>query len=775
MVTVEERATNAIKTLSSFQGFTDLCLPNMAAGIKGLASDTLLDSGLYLIQRGICGRPVFEQGRIVLTEKQIDQLEEFNTGSRQTSPEYPNLYVVMYDLVHSKHTVSAEGMQALTEALRALHGVKSDHRLLHFHIFEKVRAHLRVMYPADETLCTDIALYIAWHVSEKYIKEAVKMDWMGAMSHEPRIDNLRAMHAYMESYGPTRRIRPLEFGVLLGASASTKNIAWIGSSMRLNIPGVSSPSGESANEVGLTKIKRDSKARYTYQTSQTSVSPTQPSQTSVSPTQTSQTSVSPTQTSNQTPASVSIQIPKTVHWDRVRKLYATPEALMPRRLSLESEVSNQTPATVRAPLVPTEVPFWPDLPDIVVHKLQWMEHNSIDHRLLEKPTMIVTLDTVMSAFEHDIAPEVIGKIVMNKYFETQWRLPMNTKMLTSAHLQLIARTDAANLDGNIQTEASYPGVDIHLMRLLRCIAKGSVVVSKVNTLANSGNAVEYNAEVVIIDQAGYKWQHNRFDSGGVFFYANQELPWEEELHLKAWRETCYEAFFDKMLPEKPSKPISISWNNVRGEMCEDQLVDGFKIEFLQALCCANLAPTHVASNYQHVYFRFLKAGFESSENTLETESKAAIAVLRMQGILAGLRVALHEKENGSSDYTTHLRFLELPSSEKDNPLALLQIQDCCHQLGIIFVGAGKPVDALAKIDYHATILAVTNCSNTHAAIGNEGSESTVNGRIRLNTDCKHMIIGARMGPDVVRPEHVTEIDIQTGFLQQTYSDEVFRV
>lgn len=389
---------------------------------------------------------------------------------------------------------------------------------------------------------------------------------------------------------------------------------------------------------------------------------------------------------------------------------------------------NPTPV---APTPPAPTPP-PSNPDIVVHKVAaWTAGEVPSAAVTTTPIAIFTPDAVTTAFYGVLGPILHGKTVYNAYTDTVTRI--DSTALTPSHLQVLARNEVANVTGIIDDAQFYPGLpDINrflAVRILRCLVKCSIVASIVECHHYGGYGAPQHAragQIILIDQSGFQWQRDHFNTGGIFFY-----PTTSPADFDEWRQTCYRAFFEQDPPSSPSTPMEVTWLGLTGRMCEEQLKRGFRLEFVQAFECANQmarAADRVA------YFRFLKAGLGFFCENLDMTTKARLPSLRLQGIAQALEAMDHGAEN-------RVRILELPFSNGDAG-AMTRIEGACALLGIDFRG-GRIVDALAPIEDDA-ILAVTNCADPHAAIGNEGGYSSVDAAIATNTHSEHMVVAARM-------------------------------
>ena len=338
----------------------------------------------------------------------------------------------------------------------------------------------------------------------------------------------------------------------------------------------------------------------------------------------------------------------------------------------------------------------------------------------------------MKAFREHVGPHIHNKKVYNAYHGTTTTIDKNN--LTPSHLQMLARNEEFNVTGAINAEKFYPGIDpsarLLIVRILRALVKCSVVSSVVDCHHFGGYPRDTdirprNGQIILIDQSGFQWQNDECNTGGLFFY-----PFQSNERFEEWRKICYKAFFGGAAPSRPaSYDTSVYWSGKQGYLCEEQLKKGFMLEFTQALHCAN---EMAASHGKPAYFRFLKAGLGFFSSNLRPHNM--LPLLRLQGILMALE---------AMPQSSYVKYLELPLSNDGGPELMKRIYNACQTLNITFMGS-PIVDALAPVENENVILAVTNCADPHAAIGNEGGYSSVDAAIASNTQSQHMVIGARI-------------------------------
>ena len=371
----------------------------------------------------------------------------------------------------------------------------------------------------------------------------------------------------------------------------------------------------------------------------------------------------------------------------------------------------------------------------------------------EKEITIFTPKGVLLAFRQNLTENLSNKIVYNAYRDQTSKIECSpNKPLQPFHLQALARNEEMNTTGEIVDSKHYPGLNEDhnmryiLARILRCLVKFSIVASVVKCHHYGGyNGHPHKSRegnIILIDQPGFQWQDDFFNTGGLFFYPSvvrkstiSENYWE----WNEWIKICFTIIFGYYRPHEPFRKIEVTWSGVPGSMCTDQIKKGFSLEFAQAFECANYMAKKIEKK---AYFRFLKAGLGFFSAKLDPTTRTRLHPLRLEGIAEALE-SIYEKRKENPEIAKNVGSLELPYSGGDDEETMNRINKTCQKLGISFEG-GPVVDALEPIKDNTMILAVTNCGDPHTAIGNKGNFWSVDAAIATNTHSKHMVVAAHM-------------------------------
>ena len=335
------------------------------------------------------------------------------------------------------------------------------------------------------------------------------------------------------------------------------------------------------------------------------------------------------------------------------------------------------------------------------------------------PVTIFTVPSAMQAFHiefDNLATE--GMKVLNEYSGNRYSLP---ETLDSSDLQKLVRNEKGNTDGVIKFDL-FGGLNCHLVRRLRFIVKGSIVVSKVKVKYTTPPG---EGSVILIDQCGFQWAGDRYSSGGLFFFRNDP---ETDRHDE-WKRSCYQAYFGEDPPDDCGQPDRIDyplWGE-GGYLSKQGIRKGYKTEFLHAMRCAN-------EQGNKVYFRFLRPTIDYLfSNTRNHTDPFLFYKLRLEGIADGM-------ESVRQGYFPNINRLHLPRSSRDCAESFNRILKQCEKLRIAFVNDDMEHVKLDWVD-ESEVLVVTNSSSPHTAIGNIQEMDTTR-HIRSSANTGHMIIAA---------------------------------
>ena len=242
----------------------------------------------------------------------------------------------------------------------------------------------------------------------------------------------------------------------------------------------------------------------------------------------------------------------------------------------------------------------------------------------------------------------------------------------------------------------------------------------------------------LVDQSGFQWQGDKRNTGCIFFYPDNET----DESYKKFQKDMYRVTFQEDRPDQPSKnKIAVTWNGDRGVIDLDLLRKGFKEEFKQAFISANHAFSQDKSDHRYC-LRFNKAGLGFfAEGVINDEGgnkkikQDKFYEARLKGIADALGEIHQSAQNGQGDFVKSLKFdaLELPYSADTHILGynetLEKIKSNARNIGITEVFIGNKDALEVKEGYK---VALTNCADPHAMVGNEGYYGSVDAMIATN-------------------------------------------
>lgn len=398
------------------------------------------------------------------------------------------------------------------------------------------------------------------------------------------------------------------------------------------------------------------------------------------------------------------------------------------------------------------------VPDVII------EHLNFSSTTNALPVDIFSEKSSVDCFIDNIIDGCEELLVEERNKNTQIVLTEKTiKKHPSIYLQLFARNESFNVDGAVRDTEVYPGIleSFMMSRLIRLLAKGSVTTCMARahrygreTHARS-NEITPPMPVLLIDQIGFQWQSDMYNSGGIFLRLEHETPKDDK-----WKSIAFKCLMGTQRPSYHMMPFVVKWNvmihdmeyTVTGTMCEVELRVAFMKEFGLAFIAANeSAKKHKVD----LHLRYLKCGMGKSSSGLDNRTRAFIRVLRSEGIsryLSNIQPGLFE----------HIKCLEIPYGEDDtlllnysdlkerNERAYAGIREACNNLSIKYA-SGRNMDALHPIAQQDRkdniVLAVTTCSNSHTPFGQSSDsvrvDNTVSSYIASCTNASGMLLGRR--------------------------------
>lgn len=340
--------------------------------------------------------------------------------------------------------------------------------------------------------------------------------------------------------------------------------------------------------------------------------------------------------------------------------------------------------------------------------------------------------------------EILGAEYHNPYTNKTENFPSNHLKFNSKHLQILARNESVNTTGsyNFNLYGGLLGDDkiCRIRHLQKLVVNQSEVKAEyfggfprgepINQIQGGGN------NFFLVDQSGFQWQRDKRNTGCIFFYPENAT----DQSYNKFQKDMYRVTFQEDRPDKPSEnKLAVTWNGDRGVIDLDLLRKGFKEEFKQAFISANHAFSQDKSDDKHC-LRFNKAGLGFfAEGVINGSDKSIkqdkFCQARLEGIAEALDEISQSVKNGQSSFSKSPKFdaLELPfSADQHIPgynLLAKSIKDNAQKIGIGEVFIGKRDALEVKSGYK---VALTNCADPHAMVGNEGEYGSVDAMIATN-------------------------------------------
>ncbi len=383
--------------------------------------------------------------------------------------------------------------------------------------------------------------------------------------------------------------------------------------------------------------------------------------------------------------------------------------------------------------------------------------------------------SILSAFQQLMAQtQLPGTSFVNPYTGLTEIFPNSPAQFTARHLQILARNEAVNGNGEMKVELYGEYLTAEQVATLRCLVK-STVVSGLTQVSKSGGYPPGNPivekippqKMLIIDQSGLQWQGDLHNTGGMFFYPEQPL----DSQYTAWQNAMYKTMYGQDRPATSSENFAdVIWQGKKGKLDLNQVAMAIECEFMQALdAAASQGEVELAHN-EKINFRYLKAGmgFFADGLTLNGapgKDNPALCLARLNGIDNVLRRLAVMAPADRQNALRKIGRLELPFS--DQPLTpeiqqkLQSIKQLCGKIGLEWGGAGK-IDVLAD-NPSGYVTAATNTADPHAMIGNEGHYGSVDAAVVMNAGVNHLNAGYNTSM-VPRPllEVRTFLELSTG-------------
>jgi len=338
----------------------------------------------------------------------------------------------------------------------------------------------------------------------------------------------------------------------------------------------------------------------------------------------------------------------------------------------------------------------------------------------------------------------LGAKYHNPYTNKTENFPSNPSEFNSKHLQILARNESVNTTGSYKFNLYDGLLDDDKICRIRHLQKLVVNQSEVKAEYFGGfprgapiNQIQGGGKnFFLVDQSGFQWQGDKRNTGCIFFYPENTT----DQSYNKFQKDMYRVTFQEDRPDKPSdNKIAVTWNGDRGVIDLDLLKKGFKEEFKQAFISANHAFSQDKSGDKHC-LRFNKAGLGFfAEGVINGSDKSIkqdkFCQARLEGIAEALNEISQSVQNGQGSFSISPKFdaLELPFSADQRilgyDLLAKSIKDNAQKIGIVEVFIGNKDALEVKSGYK---VALTNCADPHAMVGNEGEYGSVDAMIATN-------------------------------------------
>lgn len=382
---------------------------------------------------------------------------------------------------------------------------------------------------------------------------------------------------------------------------------------------------------------------------------------------------------------------------------------------------------------------------------------------------------ILKAFQEIIVQSKIpGTSFSNPYTGVTETFPKEAKDFTARHLQILARNECLNGDGQMNVGLYNGLLTEDQIASIRCLVKATTVTGKVEVMRSGGypggNPIiekTPSQNMIVIDQAGFQWQNDHRNTGGLFFYPNKK-----EANYAVWQEQMYKAMYGTDRPKEPSQNVlEVQWGEKKGKLDLDGVALGIQCEFMQALESAAAQGQMELGKREKINFRYLKAGMGFFADGLFSEGRSgsdhpSILLARLQGIGAALNTIKSMPDEQRKQFLGKVGRLELPFSQSNDEkitAQLMKIKSLAEDIGLEWGGAGI-IDALHD-NPPGYITAVTNTGDPHAMPGNEGRYASVDAAISTNARINNLNVAFNKKAQL-RPSQDPQ-NLLTGNLQAT--------
>lgn len=373
----------------------------------------------------------------------------------------------------------------------------------------------------------------------------------------------------------------------------------------------------------------------------------------------------------------------------------------------------------------------------VVHAVNLTESKSEPNKVF-----VNCAATVLKVFQHMMqSSPILGATFYNPYTNKVELFPSEADALTPRDLQLLARNEAVNVDGVMNTGLYKGLLTADQVATIRCLVKSTVVSGMVYATHTGGyrhprHKFETPTANILLDQAGLQWQGDFRNSGGIFFYPDDTSDDLLPHNYQHWQNDMFKAMYGGDRPAQcSSASLDVKWMGVAGKLDLNGVRHAIAVEFSQALEAAVEQGKVDLLQSDKINFRFCRAGmgFFSSGLTCDVHP---LRVARLEGIELALKSILSLPEEQRQAKLGQIGRIVLPHSNEApySDAVISRIGNIVETLGLEWGGAPEEDTYKPEIGY---INATTNCADPHAMPGNEGGPSSVDACAAFNANVNH--------------------------------------
>lgn len=162
---------------------------------------------------------------------------------------------------------------------------------------------------------------------------------------------------------------------------------------------------------------------------------------------------------------------------------------------------------------------------------------------------------------------VLGTHFHNPYTQRLEQFPTDANELTARHLQILARNEAVNTTGIMRVRLYQGLLDDNQIAAIRSLVKATTIGGIVYATHTGGYpagseriAFPTPQKTILIDQAGFQWQGDLRNTGGLFFYPFSPTHFNLPERYTEWQNMTYQAMYGTPRPTVPrGNMLAVEW------------------------------------------------------------------------------------------------------------------------------------------------------------------------------------------------------------------------